>query len=219
MGNAVMLRVCLLGLCAWLLAMPATRASIIATWLDTPIALTWTIDAVAVYTPLDLDGDGVVDFTFGSDIAFVGVRSEEQNRLVIWPSPPPNIGGPVEPLYPDYEIGSDLEGGLAWRDLSGFATLGIWLWPANGGNFLGHHAYMGVEFYIGDDVHYGWINLAVSKYGPYGEIYGWAYEDEPGVPIIAGATGAVPEPSTLALLVLGAIALAKKRPRKETPCQ
>ena len=69
---------------------------------------------------------------------------------------------------------------------------------------------MGVEFYIGDNIHYGWINLVVAEFIPYAEIYGWAYESEPGKPIIAGA---VPEPSTLALFALGGGLLAAKRRR------
>jgi hypothetical protein len=199
-----------------LLVVPATRASVVATWLNDPIILTWYVDLIVIQTPLDLDGDGVIDFTFTSGYSFVGVRSEGQNRLVIAPSPPPNLGGPVEPLFPDYEIGPELEGGLTWRDLSGFATLGIYLWPANAGHFLGQHAYMGVEFYIDGNVHYGWINLMVADAGPYGEIYGWAYESESGVPIIAGDMGTIPEPSTLALLGLGLFGICARRLRRQT---
>jgi hypothetical protein len=53
----------------------------------------------------------------------------------------------------------------------------------------------------------------VSPYGPAAWIYGWAYETEAGVPIFAGATGAVPEPSTLALLGLGLFAVSARRLR------
>lgn len=199
-----MTRACLYGVCAWLLVLPATRASIIVNWLDSPIVLHHGMFA-SMQTPLDLDGDGVIDFTFGASIGFVGVRSEGQNRYVISPSPPPNIGGPVEPLYPDYEIGPDLDGSLGWFGINtDFAPFGIWFDSGSSGNFRGHHAYMGIELFIEDNIHYGWINLMIGNDGPYGEIYSWAYESTPNTPIMAGA---IPEPSTLLLLLTGGIGL------------
>ena len=203
-----MARACLYALCAWLLVVPAALANIIVNWLDDPIVL-FHGRAPNIEVPIDLDGAGLIDFTFGASISFVGVRSEGQNRYVIEPSPPPNIGGAVVPLYPDYEIGPELEGYPAWFGTNtAFAPLGIWLWPSNDGPFLGHHAYMGVEFYIDDHIHYGWINLWVAEGGPYGEIYGWAYESNPNTPIIAGA---IPEPNTFLLLFMSGLVLGASR--------
>lgn len=198
----------LYGFCMWLATLSPARASIIVNWLDDPIVL-FHGQAPNIQVSIDLDGAGVIDFTFGASINFVGVRSEGQNRYVILPSPPPNIGGPVEPLYPDYEIGPELDGGLAWDGTnSDFGGFGIWFDTGSAGNFRGHHAYTGVEFYIDDHIHYGWINLMIGHDGPYGEIYGWAYESNPNTSIIAGA---IPEPSTFLLLLIGGLALGASR--------
>jgi hypothetical protein len=70
---------------------------------------------------------------------------------------------------------------------------------------------MGVAFDIAGETHYGWIDMYVSGLGPAAWIYGWAYESEPGVPIIAGNAGTIPEPSTLALLGLGFLSLCARR--------
>ena len=65
---------------------------------------------------------------------------------------------------------------------------------------------MGVEFDIEGATHYGWIDLFVGEYSPYAEIYGWGYETDPGVSILAGA-GVVPEPSTFSLLIGGLLTI------------
>ena len=76
---------------------------------------------------------------------------------------------------------------------------------------MGQHAYMGVAFDIDGATHYGWIDLLVASLSPGAEIYGWGYETQPGVGILAGA---VPEPATSALLVAGGLLLALRRKRK-----
>ncbi len=200
-----MRRVCLYAFCMWLAALSPAFASIIVNWLDEPITL-FSGGMWSTQVPLDIDGSGVYDYVFGSDDSFLGLRSEGQNRYVIAPSPPPNIGGPIEPLYPDYEIGMSLADGLMWfgADHNHFSTLGVWLSSGSSGNFRGHHAYMGIEFIIDGNIHYGWINLLVAEDFAYGEIHGWAYASTSGMPIIAGA---IPETSTLVLLLAGGLGL------------
>ena len=94
------------------------------------------------------------------------------------------------------------------------------------------NAYMGLEFKINGQTHYGWIqfegfghpsvvfpvydeagNIVTYVNIPSilgGRINSWAYETEPGKPIIAGA---VPEPSQTLLLVAGFICLLARRGR------
>jgi len=188
------------------------RAAISVNWLDEPIVL--YTDLSTYYEPLDLNGDSIVDFTFGVAIGFVGVRSESVNQYLLYPSPPPNIGGDIEPLSDGFEIGPNSGSGeLDWfNHPSAFAPLIICLSGSGGytcvGRFKGHHAYMGVEFDIAGATHYGWIDLHVAEYSPGAEIYGWAYETEPGVSIIAGA---VPEPATILLLLGGVLAVVVSR--------
>ena len=95
-------------LCAWLLVTPVARAAIVVNWLADPLVL-YHGDYASVQTPVDISGNGIYDFIFAATINFIGVMSIDQNRYIIEPSPPPNIGGPVDPLYPDYEIGAILD--------------------------------------------------------------------------------------------------------------
>ena len=61
------------------------RADIIVNWLDTPIDL--STEFSPVYYPLDLNSDGVVDYTFAASITSVGFFREEDNQYLIVPSP------------------------------------------------------------------------------------------------------------------------------------
>jgi hypothetical protein len=90
-------------------------------------------------------------------------------------------------------------------------------------------AYIGVEFDIDGDTHYGWIQYTgfyvaeftfFSPDGPVtviganvlgGFINSWGFESEPGVPIIAG----IPELSSSMLLVFSGFWLAGRRIRKQ----
>jgi hypothetical protein len=62
-------------------------------------------------------------------------------------------------------------------------------------------AYAGFRFAAADGTHYGWVQLSVNAGAI--DFVRAAYERTPGVAITAGA---VPEPSTLAMLAVGATA-------------
>jgi hypothetical protein len=183
---------------------------IAVTWLDDPIEL-WS-PLPAVYESIDIDGNSIVDFTFGASVSFVGIRAEGDNHYLVWPNPPPTSGGNPEPLLDGFEIGPNSgEGDLDWFGINtDFSTLIRCLSGSGGytcaGRFMGQHAYMGIEFDIEGARHYGWIDLLVASDNPYAEIYGWGYETDPGVSILAGA-GAVPEPSTISLLIGGLLTI------------
>jgi hypothetical protein len=190
------------------------RGDIILNWLDEPMVL--SAPFFSEESPLDLNEDSIIDFTFGYDFHFVGLRSEDSNQYLILPDPPPNIGGPVEPLDDGFKIGPESgDGSLDWFGTNtDFATLvSVFEGPSGpvyGGRFAGQRAYIGVEFGAADGTHYGWIDIYVAS-GAYAEVYGWAYETDPGVSIIAGA---IPEPSTMLLFAAGSVAVLLSQLKK-----
>lgn len=78
-----------------------------------------------------------------------------------------------------------------------------------GGPFLpeGTPTYLGVRFDLGSGFQYGWIGVVRDAWVL--DAFAWGYETDPGVSIPAGA----PEPGTLALLAMGAVAIAGRRRR------
>jgi hypothetical protein len=171
--------------------------------------------------PVDLNSDGITDFTFGSAFNTVGLRTERANRVIYHIDPPPNVGGPIAPLSDGYAIGSIIgEADLAWRssDLSdmfvdpderSFAPIIICFGPCSG-VFEGARASVGLEFELDDGIHYGYLDLQVFDGAPGARLFGWAWETEPGVPIIANR---IPEPSA-SNLIAGSIAFLCTRRRK-----
>jgi hypothetical protein len=80
-------------------------------------------------------------------------------------------------------------------------------------NVAGNVEYIGVKFRLNDnefgDLHYGWIGIDFTNQADLtGVVTGYAYETTPDTAILAGA---VPEPSGLALLALGAAGLLIRR--------
>jgi hypothetical protein len=79
--------------------------------------------------------------------------------------------------------------------------------------------YLGLEFQIGGQTHYGWAALTVSLeqekgIGPYDEVLtGYAYDTVANQALTAGQ-GQTPEPGTLGLLALGSLGLGFWRRRK-----
>lgn len=198
-----------IGLLLALLAAHPGRADIIVNWLDTPIDL--STDLSGWQHSLDIDGDALIDFVFGVNVSAVSVQGIGANQYLIAPTPPPNIGGPVAPVDTGFEIGPDSGNGdaLEWYNSSPFySDIVIGLSGPDGfvliGAFVGQRAYMGVAFDIQGATHYGWIDMYVSDLAPGAVIYGWGYESRPGMSIIAGA---VPEPSTIVLILTGSLAL------------
>jgi hypothetical protein len=85
-----------------------------------------------------------------------------------------------------------------WTDLSAYFN-GYYL-DQTYGQFYNLNAFVGVEFEIEGETHYGWVQFDNPNpiYGGY--VTGFAYETEPNTAIEAGA---IPEPSTIGLFIMG----------------
>lgn len=209
-----------LGLLVAGLLSPTLHAAVILNSFPMPIEI--RDDFFGRYDPVDLNSDGVTDFTFGTDSSFVGLRTELANRAIIRLSGGRDIGGPLTPLESDYIIGPTLLPASPWSlywsssDFSeGYVSPGeiafhqivIAFDTGSASDFHGR-APIGVEFAAADGLHYGYLDISAGPgYGGF-TFYGWAYESQPGVPIVAGA---VPEPSSLLLASSGLLAVASKR--------
>lgn len=77
----------------------------------------------------------------------------------------------------------------------------------------GAREYVGLRFEdAGGDMHYGWMDVMWNPGDERFDAYAWAYETEADKPI--GAAEGIPEPGTLAMFAVGAMALAAARARR-----
>jgi hypothetical protein len=187
---------------------------------------------------LDLNGDGVVDFTFscasfsGGAVRVPGAKTYTFNsdaEMLVFGVAKSNhpVGGQQEyngrfvsgasALMPGVEIGPNAK----------FGTSNIWMggisatdseparywgpWAPEGGNVKGR--YVGFEFVVNGEIHYGWARFNVQMRQPrHGKVQavltGYAYETEPNTPIetgrVKGPESAESKPGTLGGLALGA---------------
>jgi hypothetical protein len=186
--------------------------AVVITALPTPLIL--QSDLFVVNVPIDVDGNGTVDYTFGSGVAETGIRTELSNKIIIRLDPPPDIGGPPTPVSAGYLINATLasDGGryLYWAssnylagyvapDEFSYAIITISLSTGSSTDFNGRGP-LGFEFRAEDGIHYGYFDIESRLGFSSAVLYGWAYESEPGVGILAGQ---VPEPNMAMSLVTG----------------
>ena len=154
--------------------------------------------AIYVNYNFDVNGDGTTDFVLRAINAEFMVIPTGQNAVLGTPSTPPDLGGAVGALATGYSIGPNLISPRQWIQ-SGVSPIGtygpVFNYEWRGANTI---SYMGVQFSIGSEIHYGWVQIWAYPNG--GWIREWAYDTVPGQAILAGA---VPEPSAWTFLVLG----------------
>lgn len=202
---------------------PAAHAAVIITALPSPLEL--RTDFFLTTEPVDVDGNGTVDFTFGYDFSAIGIQTERSNRIVIRIDPPPNIGGPTTSLPLGYALSStlvaegfedfswassDYLGGYVSPGENAFSIISMVLSTGSASDFNGRGA-IGFEFHAEDGIHYGYFDINASKGYAGLTLYGWAYESQPGVAILVGQ---VPEPSALILVGLATLSFLSRRQRK-----
>lgn len=157
------------------------------------LAITQSAEAKVVYTPahrpitvgsrLDLNGDGIPDFTFRSNLYICGTCGYFQ---VLAPKPNKFMSG-GQPLAAGVSVGPSAEfhGGreimVDWCSCSGN--------PSTGGPWLGiQNEYMGFQFNIKGQLHFGWARFSVTDKGGI-TLTGYAYETVALKPIMTGDTG------------------------------
>jgi hypothetical protein len=166
------------------------------------------------YHYVDFNGDGTLDAEFRSSDADFRVTNTPTSRIAGLPATPPNLGNRAAAIQSGTPIGLSLQQPFSWNTDSStliacvlfhdepprVVCLGFW-----GANL----DYVGVQFLINGDTHYGWVEVEVPFVGVNGgTIRSFAYETQPGVPIAAGQ---VPEPSSAFLLGLGVLVPVTKR--------
>lgn len=184
---------------------------------------------------LDLNGDGQAEARFysGSEpgAGYFGTAASgvTTSRLLVTPQGPYDIGSYLVGFSGGFLIGGPLPDSVLWaaHDApNGYGranVLGSWLPQGLGdpilpdGDFYGTIAFMGIQFQISSEWHYGWARIRGTTYetalAPPGWILDWAYETRPDTPIAAGA---VPEPSTWALLIGGGLLIVWFKRKKRT---
>jgi hypothetical protein len=177
-------------------ALPA-EAEVVYTPSNTPIAL----DAGSIN--LDLNGDGVVDFTFtnfftnnsrgGTYSVFLGVHpAQAGNQIFSFVS----NGKVTAAALPDgAKVGSSgqFQSNPKGLNLFGYSNRGG---GSDGGDWGEvEYAYVGLKVLISGEVHYGWARVKYDAPGDHVRptLYGYAYESVANQPIIAGKTSGTAE--------------------------
>jgi hypothetical protein len=175
----------------------AALGDIVYTEVDLPL--------IEITTPVDMNGDGVADFSLGlfweslSVYDSAGIAYLTPSGQFALPEATPVgpslgwlslLGGGGHYLYETHQ-----DSGKGDGDPTGPWTEGEW---ADGAHLLG------VRFEIDGATHYGWALIGWEY------LYGYAYETTPGMAIPAGAT---PSPGALAVLAMGAVGVLKRTGR------
>jgi len=154
---------------------------------------------------LDMDGNGTTDFVFQSGQPGFAIFPQAGAAVLAAPAGSLDFNSYGLPLSAGQQIDSLTPVGAFW-DFSANGSL-----PTsarhNGaiGLFTGQVAYLGVQFTRNADTHFGYLYLDVSFVGANaGNLLALAWDTRPNAAIVAGA---VPEPSTFALLGLSGVAL------------
>jgi len=162
---------------------------------------------------LDFNHDSIMDLLFESNGMWFDVAVQNGNNRVI------ASGGDVYALPSGYSIGPDVDPDLWQMDPLGITLNSSATVPPgeviSTGQFLETTAFMGVQFYIDDLVHYGWVRISNPFPVTGGIIMDFAYETEAGIGIMAGA-GAVPEPPTIVILGMGSLLLLTRQRKNVT---
>ncbi len=212
--------------------------AIIDTRLDNTGAFVYkTGDIFGAYS-MDLDGNGTEDFRFAGEHRAQRIRLHCAPGNAAWVSTVGFGTTILIPLEPRTVVGDTVSGnwnsGVGWRNdpldtlVSGYIqSLSIPSSLLPSGLFqFGTTAHAGLRFEIDGETHYGWVLINEVDPDPENDpsfkptglvgaafVVEYAYETEPDTPIV------IPEPSTVGLLGVGALALWLRRRRPGSPLE
>ncbi len=203
-------------------AAPSADAEIIYTPSNTPFALNHQNQG-PTFTTLDLNNDGVPDFTFAmsstAHFSSIGYTTIFKLYMKVVPDQTGNevVQGSLAPTA------SAVPAGVTIGPKEKFVPGGYMVHQAysrsggtaqNSGTWQKvEFAYVGLKFLINGQVHYGWARVKFPyPYGyQYPSIYGYAYESTPNTAIVTGQTSGTAAsnttaevPASLGILAAGA---------------
>jgi hypothetical protein len=186
------------------------------------VVFTWVNKYLDLDYYLDLNHDGIADFTLYS------YYLSEDGKVRVYPLDPNNAAvastqhcsfttRAATPLPDGAVIGpkSPIEKGMkCLASIVSSFSVGPW--------FKAHHKYLGLAFQIDGKQHFGWARLTWNQWTCYKcvmRIEGYAYETIPGKPILAGDIGeagqAALQPAILGALASGSVGLPLWRKEPE----
>ena len=178
-----------------------------------------------LFNNVDLDQDGNLDFFTTNAGGQASLVPTGDNKVLSVVATLPDLGRSVSAFAGGEIIGESPSPPLVWTGLSDiinqFDNGGSVLFMCNGRVPIGEPptcdaailltqtSYVGLEFQKDGETHYGWIGFAPVTLGiHHAQVTSWAWEDEPGKAIIAGA---VPEPSSILLISLSSIVILRRK--------
>jgi hypothetical protein len=207
-------------------ALPA-EAEIVYTASNTPLAIAHQ-NKGPVYTTLDLNNDGVPDFTFAisSTAHFSSYGYTTRAKFFLKVNPFQKSNQAVQGAQP--LTASAVPAGVKIGPQEKFGSGDLYMQHDTFNGYTGkssgtwqkvEFAYLGVKFVIDGQVHYGWARIKFPYPGAiyYPSIYGYAYESTPNQPITAGQTdegnqsGSAAGSASLGVLAAGVNGLSQWR--------
>lgn len=188
-----------------ILSIGTTNADIIYSDLSPDSIATGNNNATSEYFFVDLDNDGINDFQVGMYNAQTSAsRTNTWNG--VWASginTSTMATGKNAIAYSGTSFSTNIQSALTTGDIIGasknfyyYGVLGVQSYYSNGGGGYGSFGnfanqgdkYLGLQFYIGGNLHYGWAQVSVNASNLGYKLMDYAYQDCPNFPIKAGAT-------------------------------